>query len=135
MKLKNYIFIASLLLHFTAFSQTHIPSGYVSGTWLATNSPFIIDGQIKIDTSDQLIIEPGIDVEFSGHYKFIIHGRLLAEGTETDSIHFTAQDTAVGWHGLRFDHTDFNGQDSSKLDYCKVEYGKAYGSTEKLVIN
>ena len=116
-----------LFLSFRLFAQTHIPAGYVSGTWLASNSPYIIDGEIKIDTSDQLIIQPGVDVLFSGHYKLIICGRLLAEGTETDSIHFTAQDTAVGWHGLRFDHTDLNGQDSSKLDYCRLDYGKAYG--------
>ena len=108
-------------------AQTHISGGNVSGTWTASSSPYIIDGEIKIDTTDLLVIEPGVDILFSGHYKFIVHGRLLAVGTETDSIHLTAQDKEVGWHGLRFDHTDLNEQDSSKLDYCILDYAKAYG--------
>jgi len=115
----------SLLFLESVNSQTHIPGGDVSGTWTAASSPYIIDGEIKIDTLDQLIIEPGIDVEFSGHYKFIVHGRLLAEGTETDSINFYPQDTTTGWHGLKFIYTDLNGQDSSKLNYCTFKYGKA----------
>jgi len=110
MKTKTIFFFAiSLLILNVSFAQTHIPTGYVSGTWTATSSPYIIDGEITLDTFDLLTIEPGVDVEFSGHYKFIVHGRLLAEGTGTDSIHFYPQDTTTGWHGLRFDHTDLNG--------------------------
>jgi len=126
MKTKTISFFTiSLLLLNSIYSQTHIPSGYVGGTWTSASSPYIIDGEITLDTLDQLIIEPGVDVEFSGHYKFIVHGRLLAEGNEADSINFYPQDTTTGWHGLRFDHTDLNEQDSSKLDYCTIRYGKA----------
>lgn len=71
---------------------------------------------------------------FSGHYKFNVYGRLLAEGTENDTIIFTVSDTtgfsyfyspAGSWHGLRFYDTNSNGQDSSKVIYCKLEYGKS----------
>jgi len=129
--MKKFVSIISgILLTITfSFSQTHIPSGYVNGTWTAASSPYIIDGEITLDTTDVLIIEPGVDVEFSGHYKFIIHGRLLAEGTETDSIHFTAQDTTLGWHGLRFEYIDLNSLDSSMISYCNFKYGRAYGLT------
>ncbi|MEZ5198083.1 MAG: right-handed parallel beta-helix repeat-containing protein [Bacteroidales bacterium] len=131
MKANKFILIIGMLSALSSFAQTHIPPGYISGTWTNASSPYIIDGEIKIDTNDQLVIEPGVDVIFSGHFKFMIYGRLIAEGTETDSIHFTAQDTTLGWHGLRFDYTDFNGQDTSRLDYCKLDYGKAYGTTKK----
>ncbi|MCK4338521.1 MAG: right-handed parallel beta-helix repeat-containing protein [Candidatus Cloacimonetes bacterium] len=78
---------------------------------------------IPIDST--LIIEPGVQVLFSGHYKFNIYGKISAVGTASDSIFFTAQDTTTGWHGLRFYDTNTNGQDSSKVVNCKLEYGKA----------
>ncbi len=85
-----------LLIAAISFCDTHIPGGDVSGIWTYANSPYIIDGEIAIQQGDQLIIEPGIQVIFSGHYKFNIYGRILAQGTEIDTIIFTAQDTTVG---------------------------------------
>ncbi len=92
MRLKIYSIIVCTICYLSTIAQTNIPAGFVSGTWAAASSPYIIDGEITIDLTDQLIIEPGVDVQFSGHYKFIVHGRLLAEGTQTDSIHFYPQD-------------------------------------------
>ncbi len=115
--------------YITAFGPgLHIPGGNVSGVWVINFSPYIIDGDIEIQSGDSLLIESGIEVLFSDHYKFKVYGRLLAIGTETDTIIFTAQDTLSGWHGLRFYDTDINGQDSSKILYCKLEYGKATGN-------
>jgi parallel beta-helix repeat protein len=126
---KTMVFLCSLLLLTTiAIADTHIPAGTVSGRWTLANSPYIIDGEILILDVDRLRIEPGVEVQFSGHYKFSVYGRLLAEGTATDTITFTAQDTTVGWGGIRFRHMYENGVDSSKVDYCKLEYGKAMGS-------
>jgi len=89
--------IFSLLLIITfIYADTHIPAGNVNGVWTFPNSPYIIDGEISIQQGDELTIEPGIQVIFSGHYKFNIYGRILAEGTATDSIIFSAQDTIVG---------------------------------------
>jgi len=118
--------IFSLLLIITfIYADTHIPAGNVNGVWTFPNSPYIIDGEISIQQGDELTIEPGIQVIFSGHYKFNIYGRILAEGTATDSIIFSAQDTIVGWNGLRFLTTNNNIQDSSKVIYCKLEFGNA----------
>ena len=126
--MKKIIIIFSLSL-ITTFSlaDTHIPAGNVNGVWTFPNSPYIIDGEISIQQGDELTIEPGIQVIFSGHYKFNVYGRILAEGTANDTIVFTAQDTTVGWHSLRFWNTNANGQDSSKVVYCKLELGKATG--------
>jgi len=118
------IIIVFILLLITAisFAETHIPPGNVSGIWTFPNSPYIIDGEINIPVDNTLIIEPGVQVLFSGHYKFYIFGRLLAEGTATDTITFTAQDTTVGWYGLEIFNTNSSGQDSSKVVYCKLKY-------------
>ena len=125
MKSRTFLSVLGVLLVsvFTAFAQTIIPGGNVSGTWSAAGSPYLIEGEITIPSSDTLIIGPGVDVNFQGHYKFIVNGWLLAEGTENDSIIFTAADTSEGWHGIRF----IDAPDSSHLYYCILQYGRATG--------
>ena len=128
------IIISLLLIYVIIFADTHIPAGNVSGIWEFSNSPYIIDGEINIIVDNTLEIDPGVQVIFSGHYKFNVYGRLLAEGTENDTIIFSVSDTTGystfysttgSWHGLRFYDTNSNGQDSSKVIYCKLEYGKS----------
>ncbi len=115
------------------YAQTEIPAGDVSGTWTKANSPYNINGEITIPNDSTLTIEPGVEVVFTGHYKFNVQGRLLAIGTETDTIVFTINDTTGfhnltipdgGWHGIRFIDTPST-NDSSKIVYCKLQYGKA----------
>lgn len=106
------------------FAQTDIQAGDVSGTWTKTNSPYQVAGEITIPSGETLNIEPGAKVIFKGHFKFKIRGRLLAIGSPEDTIIFTAQSTQTGWYGLRFDQIS-DANDSSKLIYCKIQYGYA----------
>jgi hypothetical protein len=108
----------------SAAGQTDIAGGNVNGVWTKTGSPYHINGEITVPTGETLTIEPGVKVEFSGHYKFNIQGRLLAIGSAQDTISFTAQDHLTGWHGIRFNNTPST-NDSSKLIFCKLEYGNA----------
>jgi hypothetical protein len=101
-----------------------IPAGNVSGTWTKKSSPYIIKGEITIPDGETLTIESGVEVIFNGHYKFNVQGRLLAIGAEKDTITFTAKDKETGWHGIRFENNPTT-NDSSKIIYCKLEYGKA----------
>ena len=121
--MKKIIILCGLLLISTiSFAETYIPPGAVSGIWTFPNSPYIIDGEINIPIDSTLIIEPGVQVLFSGHYKFYIYGRILAVGTASDTITFTAQNTTIGWYGLEIFNTNSSGQDSSKVVYCKLKY-------------
>ncbi len=114
--------------------QTTVPPGAVYGTW-TSYSTYQITGNIYIPHDSTLTIEPGVKVEFQGHYELKVMGRLLAEGTQTDSILFTVNDTTGyyledttlgGWNGIRiYDIEELN--DSTKLAYCRLEYGKAIG--------
>lgn len=101
-------------------SQTPVPAGTVSGTWDLAGSPYMVNGEIYIDNPDTLQIEAGVEVRFTGWYKFIVNGSLLAEGTDVDQILFTADDTNNRWHGIRFQNTT----GTCVLDYCIVEYGQ-----------
>lgn len=99
-------------------------TGEVSGTWTKANSPYQVDNKLIIPDGETLTIEPGVEVVFNGHYKVQVKGRLLAVGTEQDSIKFTATDKNTGWHGIKLlNIAETN--DSTILDYCIFEYGKA----------
>ena len=123
---KHSLCIASLVLFVSAsgFAQTNVSAGNVSGTWRLANSPYHINGDITIPNDSTLTIEPRVKVVFTGHYKFNVQGRLLAVGSRQDSIYFTAENTATGWHGIRFMNTP-NTNDTSKMIYCSFTHGKA----------
>lgn len=104
---------------------TEIGPGPVSGDWYATGNPYNVNGEITVHADSTLNIHEGVEVIFQGYYKFIINGILEANGVEGDSILFTAADTSVGWHSLRF----IDAMDTSHLSYCIVQYGIAVGST------
>lgn len=91
----------------------NIPGGYVSGIWTAAGSPYLIQGDITIHADSMLTIEPGVEVNFQGHFTFTVNGFLQAVGTVTDSIHFTA---STDWGGITFN----NAPDSSHIIYCSI---------------
>ncbi|MBP7261965.1 MAG: right-handed parallel beta-helix repeat-containing protein [Bacteroidia bacterium] len=105
-------------------AQTTITGGSVSGQWTRANSPYHIEGSIVIPEDSTLTIEPGVTINFNGTFKLLVLGRILAIGTVTDTIIFTASDTTSGWRGIRFENT-LATNDTSKFIYCKLQYGKA----------
>ena len=132
-KLYTLIVFASVIAGAAKHShaQSSIPAGNVYGTWTLAGSPYNVQGHITIPVDSTLIIEPGVNIVFQGHYKFNVQGRVLAIGTVTDTIIFTAANTSTGWWGMRFDNTPFT-QDSSIFKYCKLQWGKANGSGNDL---
>lgn len=114
-----------LVLAVSTTGQTYITGGDVSGLWTSAGSPFYIQGEITVPNDETLTIEQGVNVIFLGHYKFYILGKLIAIGTQQDSIHFTSENPGSGWHGIRFMDTP-NTNDTSKMIYCSFKYGKAY---------
>lgn len=124
-----------VVLGATALAQTTVPPGNVSGTWTVLGSPYRITGDIIVPNDSSLVIEPGVTVEFQGHYELLVNGRLLAIGTVADTILFTVKDTTGwsnrdttlgGWKHIRlFEPSATN--DSTILAYCRIEHGKAIG--------
>lgn len=111
-----------------AQTGTDIPGGDVSGTWTLEGAPYMVNGEITIPDGQTLAIEPGVEVIFSGHYKFNVQGRILAVGEANSAIIFTGADFESGWHGMRFINTPET-NDTSKLVYCKLQHGFATGDT------
>ena len=123
----SLIFIILIGTALIANSQTSIPGGNVYGTWTLAGSPYLVQGSIMIPDDSTLTIQPGVTVNFQGHYKLLVTGRLLAMGTITDSIFFTTANTTTGWYGIRIDNTPST-NDTSKIIYCNIQWGNANGS-------
>ncbi len=124
--MKNFILLLAIFvfISFILKGQTTVPGGNISGTWALSGSPYLIQGHVMIPDNLTLTIEPGVTVNFQGAYKLYVQGRIIAIGTVTDTITFTATDTASGWQGIQFDNTPVT-NDSSKFYYCKLQYGKS----------
>ncbi|MCF8297349.1 MAG: immunoglobulin domain-containing protein [Saprospiraceae bacterium] len=76
---------------------------------------------VVINNGVTLTITPGTQVIFQGHHYIDVNGALIAQGTPTDSITFTALNTTTGWDGIHFNQVS-NLNDSSIFDYCILEY-------------
>ena len=96
-------------------------SGDISGVF-PTGEIYIVVGDLRVPAGQTLVIEPGVQIRFTGLFKFIIEGRLDALGTADQMIRLTrdAQTEQSKWRGLRFDQAD----DASIMEYCHIEWAK-----------
>ncbi len=90
-----------------------------TGTWSALDSPIDVYADLVIPLGEELVIEPGVEVRVQGEFELDVFGRLEAVGTAEDSIRFLAPDTLT-WEGINFVDSDTNGQDSSRVSYCRT---------------
>ena len=120
--------ILFLLLSFSMLQANAINvSGVISTntTWTKANSPYIVIGNLTVDSAVVLTIEPGVVVKVDSGFTFNIDGKLMAEGTITDIITFTANKsnpTKKSWAGITF---SIKSVDTSKINYCLFEYGNS----------
>jgi parallel beta-helix repeat protein len=138
MKKLTFLFGIAVLAVNLAFSQTVIPNGTeIFGTWTKAGSPYLVNGKAIVPNGKTLTIEPGVVVKFKtgtnleyesptfdvGVLQINEQGRLIAEGTKTDSITFTRDGNIGNWGILYFAGGYSENPDSSKLSYCKIQYG------------
>ena len=101
-------------------------SGYVEGTWLS-DSTYIVTGDVFVDYSDTLTIEPGVVVKFNGNYVLSVRGSLFANGAEGDSIIFEPYDMTSAydgmWKGIKLEHSSSSSPSKIELSYFRTSYG------------
>jgi len=97
-----------------------VVSGTVAGVLDLPGSPYWVEGDLWVPADSILSIEPGVEIRFRGHYRFLVNGALYAAGTFQDSIIFTWDTPATvnEWRGLRFVRSD----STSILEYCRIEH-------------
>ena len=91
-----------------------IVSGVISQnvTWSASNSPYIVNGDITIQQGATLTIEPGTIVKVEEGYSITVNGVLNADGTADSRIVFTSEGdlqydgtSDYYWQGIFVDST------------------------------
>ncbi|MCX6641291.1 MAG: right-handed parallel beta-helix repeat-containing protein, partial [bacterium] len=109
-----YILILLLIVSSPAFAQIPI-SGPVSG--VLQDTTYLITGYTYVLLADTLTIPAGASFLFNGNYELRLYGRLLVQGTSSDSVLFKPAAGVLSWKGLNF---YYNCQDSSSLEYCRI---------------
>ncbi|MHC4532537.1 MAG: hypothetical protein ACYS6K_01160 [Planctomycetota bacterium] len=91
-------------------------------TWTTQDGPYVITGEFIVPFGVELSITPGTTVYFEPDASIIIKGRLIAEGSEYDLIHFTRTLGSNGtWDGIHFINTIRD----NRITYATVEYGRS----------
>ena len=124
--MKSYIRLLLPILFFInseISAQTYVSGGiYSDTTWTLVNSPYIVVGNIVVFPNVTLTIEPGVVVKLSNNLKIEIRqARLIAEGTISDSITFTANSSSpvVGlWDQILLIGSNLY----AKFNYCNFNY-------------
>lgn len=120
---------------------TEISAGSVSGTWGRLGSPYRVNGDITIDSGKTLTVEPGVIVAFSGRYKFVVYGGLVALGTADQRIAFTTTEPTLTWWGMLVDHCATHGTGvcsisaasilPTQLKYTVFEHARKDSATDR----
>ncbi|MDD5709468.1 MAG: C25 family cysteine peptidase [Candidatus Marinimicrobia bacterium] len=82
----------------------------------------IVENVISISPGAKLTIQPGTGVFFKNGAELNVYGRLIAEGTSSYPIVFTAASESPSpgdWEGIRFDYAG-----PSRIVNCKIMYGE-----------
>lgn len=97
-------------------------SGTINGeVWTVSDSPICVTSDLTVLF---LIIEPGVCV-LVDDCEFDVDGTLIANGTESDPITFTALNASDRWRGIRFEDTPAT--PGSSLQHCTVELADSSG--------
>jgi hypothetical protein len=82
---KHLCFLLFCCTTFVGWS-TDIPAGNVSGVWTAANSPYVVQGNLRVPAGESLTIEAGVEVQFAANYFVRVLGNFQALGAAGDSV-------------------------------------------------
>ncbi len=88
-------------------------------TW---SGSYIIEDTVVVPAGIVLNIEPGTMVLMKEATELVVYGQLLAEGTESEPIHFTRSEEGAMWK-----HIMFADASDSRLVDCIIEYADSEG--------
>ena len=143
--MKRLVFLLFFAFIFLSLNAKVEVSGHITSNaiWSAANSPYIIIGDVYIDTGVTLTIEAGTIIKFEyvaptskphSNRKFIVNGKLNAQGTAENNVVFTSlrDDSSGGDDNMDGSATipaagDWGyiqiNSNNNNLQYCTFRYG------------
>jgi predicted outer membrane repeat protein len=126
--------IAFIFAHTNSYSQRLTVAGDVFGLW--EEDTVAVSGHINIPEGQELLITPGVVVEFLGPYMFTVQGQIQALGSWDQPIVFSVADTlgfhdifseAGAWKGIYFIHPEGEVEPvlSGIFEHCYFEFAKS----------
>jgi len=107
-------------------STAALPSSPLTGEdllWTADEGPYRVTASLIIPPDITLTIGPGTTVFFDPNVRLIVEGRLVAAGTEYETIRFTRTPERGGtWGGLQF----VDSPHESLIRHAVIEYGRTH---------
>jgi len=114
-----------------------------NATWYKQTVPYILNDYLEIESANgsTLTIEPGVTIKIQSGFGIRVgdgeQGALIAAGTSSQPITFTSANSTVAagdWEFIAFFENSIN---TSKLDYCVIDYagGDEYYDYAVLVKN
>ncbi|MCJ7811773.1 right-handed parallel beta-helix repeat-containing protein, partial [bacterium] len=112
-----------LICIFISITHTAIAENITTDTiWTLARSPYTITETVLVEFDATLTIEAGVQVFFNDGTRFLIQGRLLAQGTNSQHILFTSSNPSPYsgvWAGIFFCGSD----PGTVMEYCDISYG------------
>lgn len=112
-----------MLILQSAHSQTNVSGGiYTNTTWTHADSPYILVDNVVVFPGVILTIQPGVTIRFADQKILEIReAKLIAVGTNTDSITFTSNASSPipgMYSGIRLN----GGNLTSTFSYCRFSF-------------
>lgn len=108
-----------IVLPYISFEKETEVSGEISGKllhWTKAGSPYRVTGNIRINSNDQLIIDPGVEVRIDGPYS------IISESRELDGIKAIGTESEPIWiHGIEEGKDSWKGISGGTFDYVRIE--------------
>ena len=103
-------------------------------TLYASNSPYVIAGDVTVPANVTLTVQPGVTLQFNSGVNLTVAngGILMAEGTSNAPIHFTRNGTSGNWANLSIDGAI--GSPESRIAYATFDFNISNGSTPAIQV-
>lgn len=107
-------------------------SGVLGGDkllWTKDMSPYLVTGNLLVESGKELIIDPGVEVQFDGPYYMQVEGKITAIGTESEKIQFHGINSGLNaWKGInvktntgsKFDHIELFEASTGIYGYANI---------------